>query len=161
MIPNPLRLAWGLYAWLLVVLMLLAFALPLIILPTLAQRRAAGRLACRAYFLLCGLPVRIIGMSRFPPGPCIVVANHASNIDGPLLFAVLPPRFSFVVKKEASRIPLAGTLMRRLDHLFVDRFNRHEGANDARREPRRAAGRSSATERRKRVRTQWTPPCAP
>ncbi len=133
MTPNPLRLAWGVYAWLLAVLMVLIVAVPVLALPTLRGRRAAARLVCRAYFFLCGLPVRTIGMSQLPPGPCIVVANHASNIDGPLLFAVLPPRFGFVVKKEASRIPLAGTLMRRLDHLFVDRFNRHEGANDVRR----------------------------
>jgi 1-acyl-sn-glycerol-3-phosphate acyltransferase len=72
-------------------------------------------------------------MDRLPAGPCIVVANHASYLDGPLLFAVLPPRFGFVVKKEASRIPLAGTMMRRLGHHFVNRSNRHEGASDARR----------------------------
>ena len=133
MTANPLRLAWGLYAWLLVVLLLLVAALPVLALPGLAQRRRAAGFLCRAYFLLCGLPVHRIGMDRLPQGPCIVVANHSSYLDGPLLFAVLPPRFGFVIKKEASRIPVAGTLMRRLGHHFVDRSNRHEGANDARR----------------------------
>jgi 1-acyl-sn-glycerol-3-phosphate acyltransferase len=133
MIPNPLRLAWGVYTWLLAVLTLLIAAVPVLALPTLRGRRAGARVVCRSYFFLCGLPVRCIGLERLPAGPCIIVANHASNLDGPLLFGVLPPRFGFVVKKEASRIPLAGTLMRRLGHLFVDRFNRHEGANDARR----------------------------
>ena len=133
MTGNPLRLLWGLYAWLLVVLLLLVAALPVLVLPRLAQRRGAAGLICRAYFLLCGLPVHRIGMDRLPAGPCIVVANHASYLDGPLLFAVLPPRFAFVIKKEASRIPLAGLLMRRLGHHFVNRSNRHEGANDARR----------------------------
>ena len=51
----------------------------------------------------------------------------------PLLFACLPPRFGFVIKKEASRIPLGGFLLRRLGHHFVERHNRHEGASDARR----------------------------
>jgi 1-acyl-sn-glycerol-3-phosphate acyltransferase len=133
MMPNPLRLAWGVYAWLLLVLMLLIAVVPVVALPTLLQRRRAARLICRSYFLLCGLPVRVIGIDRLPPGPCIVVANHASYVDGPLLCAVLPPRFGFVVKKEASRIPVAGSLLSRLGHLFVNRFNRHEGANDARR----------------------------
>ena len=105
----------------------------MLVLPRLAQRRGAAAFICRAYFLLCGLPVHRIGMDRLPAGPCIVVANHASYLDGPLLFAVLPPRFAFVIKKEASRIPLAGLLMRRLGHHFVNRSNRHEGANDARR----------------------------
>jgi 1-acyl-sn-glycerol-3-phosphate acyltransferase len=133
MTGNPLRLLWGVYAWLLVVLLLLVVALPVLVLPRLSQRRGAAGLICRAYFLLCGLPVHRIGMERLPAGPCIVVANHASYLDGPLLFAVLPPRFAFVIKKEASRIPLAGTLMRRLGHHFVNRSNRHEGASDARR----------------------------
>ncbi|MDH4259400.1 MAG: 1-acyl-sn-glycerol-3-phosphate acyltransferase [Gammaproteobacteria bacterium] len=133
MTANPLRLLWGVYAWLLVVLMLLIAALPVLALPRLAQRRSAAAFICRAYFLLCGLPVHRIGMDRLPTGACIVVANHASYLDGPLLFAVLPPRFGFVIKKEASRIPLAGTLMRRLGHHFVNRSNRNEGAGDARR----------------------------
>jgi 1-acyl-sn-glycerol-3-phosphate acyltransferase len=129
----PLRLLWGVYALLLLVLMLLIAAVPVLALPRLEQRRGVASFICRAYFLLCGLPVHRIAMDRLPAGPCIVVANHASYVDGPLLFAVLPPRFGFVIKKEASRIPLAGTLMRRLGHHFVDRTNRHEGANDARR----------------------------
>jgi 1-acyl-sn-glycerol-3-phosphate acyltransferase len=133
MTGNPLRLLWGLYAWLLVVLLLLIVAVPVLALPKVSQRRGAAGFVCRSFFLLCGLPVRRIGMDRLPDGPCIVVANHASYLDGPLLFAVLPPRFGFVIKKEASRIPLAGTLMRRLDHHFVDRGSRREGASDARR----------------------------
>lgn len=133
MTANPLRLVWGVYAWLLVVLLLLIAALPVLALPRLSLRRSAAGLICRAYFLLCGLPVHRIGMDRLPAGPCIVVANHASYLDGPLLFAVLPPRFAFVIKKEASRIPVVGLLLRRLGHHFVDRSNRHEGANDARR----------------------------
>ena len=130
---NPLRLLWGVYMGLLAVLTVLAVAVPVFLLPTLRGRRASARVICRSYFFLCGLPVRCIGMERLPAGPCVVVANHASNFDGPLLFSVLPPRFGFVVKKEASRIPVAGTLMERLGHLYVNRFNRHEGANDARR----------------------------
>jgi len=133
MTGNPLRLLWGVYAWLLVALLLLVVTLPVLVMPRLSQRRAAAGLACRVYFLLCGLPVHRIGMDRLPRGPCIVVANHSSYLDGPLLFAVLPPRFAFVIKKEASRIPLAGALMRRLGHHFVNRGNRHESANDARR----------------------------
>lgn len=130
---NPIRLAWGLWAWLLLAALLAIATVPIIAMPTLAQRRAVARVVCRIYFLLCGLPVRAIGIERLPPGACIIVANHASYVDGPLLFACLPPRFGFVIKKEASRIPLAGLLLRRLGHHFVERRNRHEGGSDARR----------------------------
>ncbi|HXV39449.1 MAG TPA: lysophospholipid acyltransferase family protein [Steroidobacteraceae bacterium] len=131
--PNPIRLLWGIWAWLLLLPMLALAAIPILLAPSLRQRRALARLVCRAYFPLCGLPVRVSGLERLPAGPCIIVANHASYLDGPLLFACLPPRFGFVVKKEASRIPVAGLLIRRLGHHFVERKNRHEGASDARR----------------------------
>jgi 1-acyl-sn-glycerol-3-phosphate acyltransferase len=112
--------------------MLLASA-PILLLPTLGVRRWSAAAACRAYFALCGLPVSVAGLERLPPGACILVANHASYVDGPLLFAWLPPRFGFVIKKEASRAPLLGLLLRRLGHHFVERMNRHEGAGDTRR----------------------------
>lgn len=130
---HPLRLAWGLWALLLVVPLIVLAALPILALPRLESRRAAAGAACRAYFRLCGLPVRRIGLEHLPPAACVIVANHASYVDGPLLFAFLPPRFGFVIKKEASRLPLIGVLLRRLGHHFVDRRNRHEGGSDARR----------------------------
>jgi 1-acyl-sn-glycerol-3-phosphate acyltransferase len=130
---NPLRIAWGLWVWLLVVPLILLAALPILALPRLETRRAAAGAVCRGYFRLCGLPVRRLGLERLPPGACVIVANHASYIDGPLLFAFLPPRFGFVIKKEASRLPVMGRMLRRLGHHFVERNNRHEGASDTRR----------------------------
>jgi 1-acyl-sn-glycerol-3-phosphate acyltransferase len=63
----------------------------------------------------------------------VVVANHASYIDGLVAAAALPPDFAFVIKKEMVRVPLAGLLLRRLGSQFVERFNRHKGGVDARR----------------------------
>jgi 1-acyl-sn-glycerol-3-phosphate acyltransferase len=54
-------------------------------------------------------------------------------VDGVVLKAALPARFSFVIKKEVSRVPLAGFVLRRIGSEFVDRFNRHAGGMDARR----------------------------
>lgn len=130
---NPLRLAWGIWVYLLVLPTVVAAALPILVLPGLRARRAAAGFVCRAWFRLCGMPVRRVAVDRLPDGACIIVANHASYLDGPLLFAHLPPRFGFVIKKEASRAPVLGLLLRRLGHHFVERSNRHEGAGDARR----------------------------
>jgi 1-acyl-sn-glycerol-3-phosphate acyltransferase len=47
--------------------------------------------------------------------------------------AALPPRFGFVIKREMEQVPMAGMLLRRLGHEFVERFNRHRGGADARR----------------------------
>lgn len=130
---NPLRLLWGLWVLLLVVPVVLIAGLAIVLLPGLTARRAAAGAVCRGYFVLCGLPVRRLGIERLPTAGCVIVANHASYLDGPLLFAYLPPRFGFVIKKEASRAPVLGYLLRRLGHHFVERTNRHEGAGDARR----------------------------
>ena len=133
MIWNPLRLLWGLWVFVLVVPVVLVAALPILLLPRLPARRRAAAAVGRAYFRLCGMPVRARGFERLPDGACIIVANHASYLDGPLLFAWLPPRFGFVIKKEAARTPLLGRLLLRLGHHFVERRNRHEGAGDTRR----------------------------
>jgi 1-acyl-sn-glycerol-3-phosphate acyltransferase len=130
---RPLRLAWGLWVYLLVLPVVAVAALPILALPGLTARRAAAGAVCRAYFRLCGLPVARSGLERLPDAACVIVANHASYVDGPLLFAYLPPRFGFVIKKEASRLPLVGYLLGRLGHHFVERQNRHEGGSDARR----------------------------
>lgn len=109
-------------------------ALVVVSLPLgVAARRYVAHAAARALFWSIGMPVRVRDAHHLPSGPCIVVANHASYLDGPALKAALPARFSFVVKKEVSRAPLAGLLLRRIGSEFVDRFNRHAGGMDARR----------------------------
>ena len=89
--------------------------------------------SARAFLRLIGIPFRVDGLNNLPQVPCVVVANHSSYIDGLVACAALPPDFAFVIKKEMGRVPLAGFLLRRLGAQFVERFNRHEGAADARR----------------------------
>jgi 1-acyl-sn-glycerol-3-phosphate acyltransferase len=50
-----------------------------------------------------------------------------------VLTAALPPHFGFVIKREMANVPLAGALLRRLGSQFVERFDRHRSAADARR----------------------------
>ncbi len=134
---QPLR---GIWAWFVLACVGLAAAAPVALLPSLRWRRAAGRAAVRVFLALAGVRLRVEGLERLPPGAAVVVANHASYLDGPVLFAALPPQFGFVIKKEVSRLPVAGFLLRRLEHQFVDRFNRHAGAIDMRRILRTVAG---------------------
>ena len=104
-----------------------------VFLPSLrARRRAAGALS-RGFFRIAGIPLLVRGIERLPRAPCVVVANHASYIDGIVAIAALPPEFAFVIKKEMVRVPLASLLLRRLGSAFVDRVDRHKGGSDARR----------------------------
>jgi 1-acyl-sn-glycerol-3-phosphate acyltransferase len=102
-------------------------------LPNLRRRRVVAGAAGRAFLWVCGIPFKAEGLQHLPKTPCVVVANHASYIDAIAIVAALPPDFAFVIKKEMVRVPLASLLLRRLGSQFVERFDRHKGATDARR----------------------------
>ncbi len=67
-----------------------------------------------------------------PETTAIVVANHASYLDGILMTAALPSRFAFVIKKEVTTVPVLHFLLRRIGSHFVDRTDVKQGALDAR-----------------------------
>ena len=118
---------------LLVIATLLAF-----VVPRLEWRRGLTHALARLAMAVLGLRVRVLGGERLPPGACVVVANHSSYLDGPLLKACLPPRFSFVIKREAADTPVVGLLLRRIGSEFVDRSSRGGRHRDARRVIERA-----------------------
>ncbi len=65
--------------------------------------------------------VRARGVSRIPlEGPVVVVANHSSMADGPILFGVLPRRVVFLIKQEMFQ-GVVGTLLRKIGQLAVRR----------------------------------------
>jgi 1-acyl-sn-glycerol-3-phosphate acyltransferase len=101
--------------------------------PTLRGRRRVAGAFSRGFFRAAGIRLQISGLERLPSVPCVVVANHASYIDGIVAAAALPPDFAFVIKREMVRVPLASLLLRRLGSAFVERFDRHKGGADARR----------------------------
>jgi 1-acyl-sn-glycerol-3-phosphate acyltransferase len=113
--------------------------LAVLLLPGLDRRRRAARTAARLFFRVAGIRLEVDGLERLPDVPCVLVANHSSYIDGIVAVAALPAQFTFVIKKEMSRAPLAGLLLRRIGSQFVERFDRHKGAADARRVMKAAA----------------------
>jgi 1-acyl-sn-glycerol-3-phosphate acyltransferase len=117
------RACYGSYAW----LALLAISIPtcafLALTPGLRRRRAIARGASQLFFAVIGSPVRVEGAAIEPHYPCIVVANHASYLDGIILTAALPPGFTYLIKQQMTRVPIAGYILRRLGSAFVDRAN--------------------------------------
>ena len=137
----PLRLLYALYAALAFLVTGLAALIGALLLPGVCRRRRAARACARAFLRLAGMPLTVRGMERLVPGQCVVVANHASYLDGLVFTAALPARFSFVIKREMSAVPLVGLFLRRIGSEFVERFDRHRGAADTRRVLRHAANR--------------------
>ncbi len=140
---GPLRLVYALYAVGLFLVLGLCALLLVLILPGVQRRRSVARRLSRVFFALSGMPLSVTGLERLPPGQCVVVSNHASYLDGVVFTAALPAQFAFVIKREMNAVPLAGLLLRRLGSHFVERFNRHRGATDARRVMRDALNGNS------------------
>jgi 1-acyl-sn-glycerol-3-phosphate acyltransferase len=136
---TPVQVAYALYAAITFLILGLALLVATLVLPGVYRRRAAARAVARAFLWLAGMPLRVRGLDRLAAGQCIVVSNHASYLDGLVFTAALPARFSFVIKREMSAVPLVGLFLRRIGAEFVERFDRHRGAADARRVLRNAA----------------------
>jgi 1-acyl-sn-glycerol-3-phosphate acyltransferase len=134
---------YGIYAWSSFLVLGGITVLLLLVLPGLNLRRAIGALFARAWLTVAGIRIELRDDHSLPETPAVIVANHSSYIDGVLLSAALPARFAFVIKKEMVRVPIAGLLLRRIGAEFVNRFNRHSGAMDARRLMRAASGGGS------------------
>jgi 1-acyl-sn-glycerol-3-phosphate acyltransferase len=105
----------------------------MVIIPGETNRRRLARGAASLVLRLAGTGPLVSGLENLPAGACVVAANHASYLDGIILTAVLPPRFTFVIKREMTEVPFAHFLLRRLGSEFVERTNRNRGATDIRR----------------------------
>jgi 1-acyl-sn-glycerol-3-phosphate acyltransferase len=62
------------------------------------------------------------GIERIPRNGGVLVFNHASYIDALIVAAALPGQPIYVAKKELASQIFAGSLLRRLGVLFLDRY---------------------------------------
>lgn len=124
---------WGIYALVVFFTLALLLTLAVALIPSQKICRWMVHRTAQLILKLAGIPLEVRHLDRLPDGPCVIVANHASYLDGPLIVAALPPIFSFVIKQEIRKMPGAHLLLRRLGSHFVERFNRKKSAADARR----------------------------
>jgi 1-acyl-sn-glycerol-3-phosphate acyltransferase len=129
---------YGLYAAVLFTCLALVAMLVMLLLPGLRRRRWLARITSRIFLSLAGMPLTVQGLEHLPKGPCILVANHASYLDGVVFTAALPPRFGFVIKREMATVPLAGFLLHRIGSQFMARDKAGQTTKDARRVMRSA-----------------------
>jgi len=131
---SILALCYAGYFWaLLGVLGSLTWA-AVVVLPQQTWRRRFTKAAARLFLRLAGIPLQVEGLDRLRQQAVrVLVANHASYLDGVLLCAALPPEFSFVAKRELGEQRIAGPFLRKLGTCFVERFDLQRSADDAER----------------------------
>jgi len=124
---------WGAWAWASLVLVMLPTWLLIAATRRPARARAIGRRGARLALWLWGATPRVEGAERLERAAnAIVVSNHASYVDGLVLTAALPPRVAFVAKRELAPQRFAGTLLRHLGSLFVERVDTARSLADQR-----------------------------
>jgi 1-acyl-sn-glycerol-3-phosphate acyltransferase len=128
-----LRLLYGVYAWIILLFVVVPVTTGLLLVPGLERRRAIARWGAAAVLAMIGSPVRVSGAPARPVDHAVVVANHSSYLDGIILTAVLPPQYTFLIKHEMTSVPVAGFVLRRLGSEFVDRANASTRQRSARR----------------------------
>jgi 1-acyl-sn-glycerol-3-phosphate acyltransferase len=80
------------------------------------------RLWARAVLAIFGVRVRVTGAENLrPDGHYVIVSNHLSLADTPVMLHAVPVPFKFVAKRELLRVPFIGWYLRRAGHLTVDR----------------------------------------
>jgi 1-acyl-sn-glycerol-3-phosphate acyltransferase len=142
-LAGALSTVYGIAALVVFILLFLVTTILALVVPGLEPRRAIVHRMARIALPVLGLRLEVEGLGRLPDGSCVVVANHASYLDGIVMKAALPPRFSFVIKREASSTPVLGFLLRRIGSEFVDRHDAGGRRRDASRLLRKA-GRGHA-----------------
>ena len=70
------------------------------VLPTLKLRRIWVRKMANSVFFLSRIKLEIEGLNNIPNEHTIIVANHASYIDGIILHAVLPAQYRVLTSNE-------------------------------------------------------------
>lgn len=114
---------YNLYAYLLGVVVIAVGAFLVICLPGLRLRRRVAAWVLKLCCICLGIRWRVQGLENFPSGACIVVGNHTSYLDGPILQMLMPPQVSFAIMAEVKGLPPAYWLLQRLGSTFITRGN--------------------------------------
>lgn len=86
-----------------------------------------GRAGVRAALWLSGTRVILEGLERLAdPRNTVVMSNHVSHLDAPVLFQVLGVDFKAVAKKEVFAAPFFGSVLRMAGFVEVDRADREQ-----------------------------------
>lgn len=125
------------YVWALFCLLAPATWLATALLPRPAWGWIVSRRSAHLLIRLSGIPVVVRGLENLPcKAPYVLVANHASYLDGIVLVAALPGRlsatghFSFVAKRELLDSIISRIYLRHIGSNFIERFEPERGVEE-------------------------------
>ncbi len=137
-------LLYAAYIYLLLVLLAPVAWAAVVMAPGFSGAYGTMRFFAKWLLRLAGIPVRIHGLEHLDrTSHCIVVSNHSSYSDAPILAAALPVHISYVAKRELTGYAPIRLFLARLRTEFVERFESRKSTTDARKVIRSAQqGRS-------------------
>lgn len=112
---------YAIYAWTLLVPFAVVIWLLAVLPLSRARRRDAGRAVARFTCRALRLTVVVDGELPDAEHPCVVAANHASFVDGLVLYVFLDQPLTFVASTDMEHQFLLGRIMRGYGCVFVDR----------------------------------------
>lgn len=126
MLPAKLRTILIMTALYIIWILMVPPALILLLLDPFKQRlvqpmvRAWGKVS----LFMLRLPVKITGLENLKGlERSVLVCNHTSAVDIPLILGNVPRRIGFLAKKQVVYIPVIGQILLLLGHVLVDRSN--------------------------------------
>lgn len=128
---SAAEVAYAIYMWTVCLVLAPAIWMSAVILPGRRRRQAMVAKLIRFGLRLTGIRISIDGLERIPQeGACVIVVNHASYLDAPVLVAALPVRLQYVAKQELLNLFVSRIPMKRLEVEFVERFDAKRGVED-------------------------------
>jgi len=112
-----------------VVLLTIVMATVVILVALFSRNGNTPHLVARAWaksiLFVSGIHVHVNGLENLNVGgSCILMPNHQSNFDIPVLLGCLPVQFRWLAKAELFKIPIFGRGMRGCGYISIDRSNR-------------------------------------